>query len=706
MGALNIDKLNDLRKKVIEYLEEQLYWGRVIVKNEEQTKNWLILPFLSALGYDTQSTDVVPEVTADFSKKGEKVDYMLQVDNRPAALIECKKFGESLDKHVNQLYRYFQAKNVHIGILTNGVVYHFFTDSNRENVMDTKPYLELDITTDDLELLNDYTRDNILQAPIPSIVNKRKKQEQQKEQEISNYKHQISDYESQINELQDKLSKQKDESGVDEQMYNAMLVQHLIMKDKLESENKQLKEQAKPKKEKKIYGNTDLDKHKVPDDIARDMVALLPEEVFVPEAKFFDPFCRYGELLMDVKDRLMKSQHMIKAFPDEDDREDHIRDNQLYAFVIDEKGLKDVTRIIHRTSSPREPHVVCFGDEAVYKAAMKSDSKVFILEKLKELGQMKFDVVIGNPPYNNDIYLDFVEIGHNLASQYTVMVTPAKWQAKGGKKNEDFRKNIVPYMSKIVYYPVATDIFDIKEWDGITYYLVDKQLCVNKEIENKCIWQKLFNSTHYRPIGNHLNNAVVSILDKVRGAKGFSTLTVSYDSSFYLTASDVKELSVIDINEFNIPIIGGDSQGNMITVGYCSNRHPIKNAETIGMYKVIMHCMPGRNSTLVSDGTTYGNSAIKILEPNECCKNAYLVLFTSYDKNEVESFGSYLNTRFIRLLTYCGCVGSQAGCDEFWRFVPAPEAFDHIFTDQELYKKYGLTDDEIAIIESVIKERK
>ena len=164
MGSINIEKLTELRDKVVQYLRDQYYWKIEHINNEEQTKTWLIIPFLRALGYDDESTDVVPEVTADFSKKGEKVDYMLQVDNLPVALIECKKFGEPLDKHINQLYRYFQAKNVHIGILTNGIVYYFFTDSKRENVMDKKPYLEFDITTDDLELLNNYTRDNILQA--------------------------------------------------------------------------------------------------------------------------------------------------------------------------------------------------------------------------------------------------------------------------------------------------------------------------------------------------------------------------------------------------------------------------------------------------------------------------------------------------------------------------------------------------------------
>lgn len=92
---------------------------------------------------------------------------------------------------------------------------------------------------------------------------------------------------------------------------------------------------------------------------------------------------------------------------------------------------------------------------------------------------MKFDVVIGNPPYNKDIYLDFVTLGHTLASKYDCWITPAKWQAKGGQKNEDFRKNIVPYMSKIVYYPDCTDVFAIGDPGGISYLITDKN--ENKE---------------------------------------------------------------------------------------------------------------------------------------------------------------------------------------------------------------------------------
>lgn len=84
----------------------------------------------------------------------------------------------------------------------------------------------------------------------------------------------------------------------------------------------------------------------------------------------------------------------------------------------------------------------------------------------------------------------------------------------------------------------------------------------------------------------------------------------------------------------------------------------------------------------------------------------YPIRFSSDNINEVKSFISYVYSKFARFLVLIGVCSTEMGSDYCWRFVPEPEAFDHIFTDEELYKKYNLTDEEINIIESVIKERK
>ena len=84
----------------------------------------------------------------------------------------------------------------------------------------------------------------------------------------------------------------------------------------------------------------------------------------------------------------------------------------------------------------------------------------------EEFGRNMFDVVVGNPPYNNDIYLDFVTLAQAIQTQNVCMITPAKWQAKGGPKNEAFRRDIVPFMDKIIYYPYTNDIFNIQLQGG------------------------------------------------------------------------------------------------------------------------------------------------------------------------------------------------------------------------------------------------
>lgn len=122
------------------------------VLTEEATKNSFILPFISSLGYDVfDITEVNPEFTADSgTKKNEKVDYAIMNDGIPSIIIECKHWKDTLNTHYNQLFRYFSATVAKFAILTNGIVYKFYTDLVKENIMDDEPFLEFNI----LELNN------------------------------------------------------------------------------------------------------------------------------------------------------------------------------------------------------------------------------------------------------------------------------------------------------------------------------------------------------------------------------------------------------------------------------------------------------------------------------------------------------------------------------------------------------------------------
>lgn len=117
------------------------------LQTEEATKNALVLPFLQALGYDIFNPEEVhPEYTTDVgTKKGEKVDFAIQVNGKPVILIECKFVTDKLDKADSQLLRYYHVSAAKFGILTNGIDYKFFTDLVEPNKMDSKPFLHVNL---------------------------------------------------------------------------------------------------------------------------------------------------------------------------------------------------------------------------------------------------------------------------------------------------------------------------------------------------------------------------------------------------------------------------------------------------------------------------------------------------------------------------------------------------------------------------------
>jgi len=145
------------------------------IHTEEATKNALVMPFISALGYNVfNPSEVIPEFTADVAlaeKKGEKIDYAIKKDGKIIILIECKSSDTVLNNtHVAQLFRYFSVTESHLGILTNGIDYWFYSDLDNKNKMDERPFYEFSLLSFDDEKLNevkkycnqDFSIDNII----------------------------------------------------------------------------------------------------------------------------------------------------------------------------------------------------------------------------------------------------------------------------------------------------------------------------------------------------------------------------------------------------------------------------------------------------------------------------------------------------------------------------------------------------------------
>lgn len=134
-------------KDSIRQISERIESLKENLPTEEATKTALIMPFISALGYDVfNPLEVLPEMCCDIGiKKGEKIDYAIMKDGEPVILIECKHWQQDLNLHDNQLIRYFNVSNAKFGVLTNGIIYKFYTDLAEPNKMDTKPFLEVNM---------------------------------------------------------------------------------------------------------------------------------------------------------------------------------------------------------------------------------------------------------------------------------------------------------------------------------------------------------------------------------------------------------------------------------------------------------------------------------------------------------------------------------------------------------------------------------
>lgn len=326
---------------------------------------------------------------------------------------------------------------------------------------------------------------------------------------------------------------------------------------------------------------------------------------------------------------------------------------------------------------------------------------------------MKFDVVVGNPPYNNDIYLDFVQMGYQLSNKYTCMITPAKWQAKGGAKNEAFRENIVPNMSKIVYYPDCKDIFDIMLSGGVCYYLVDSSTYDKKHVEvhngenisTTDNWESSFIKLDLSERESKLLKKITSYPLLVNGKLFKPDVT-------YFWSKNLCELNSNDLG--NSGIYSVDTRGNRLEI----KKDKLKNISDVYKYKL------GCSSRTFE----HPNYTSYIIKPNEVMGRDCCVLNVGTIE-ECKYTDTFYRTKLVWWLIkkFFGDFHLSNDANIF-RFVPDPGSFNRIFEDKplpgytpneqgeytdkdgnvhcSLYVKYKLTPEEINIIESVIKERK
>ena len=238
--------------------------------------------------------------------------------------------------------------------------------------------------------------------------------------------------------------------------------------------------------------------------IAHEMVGAISNDVWTKDIKIIDIYCKSGVFLYEAYLKLMNSESVIADFPDKKDRHFHIIKNQLYGLCPDMQcqfiSMRTVFgRIVENSNII---HLKNYSD------VIRNSDREFLNEILKrEFKTMQFDIVITNPPYNRGMDLDFVDLGYKLSNKYTCMITPAKWQTAAddysgcASKNinyKQFREKYVPHMSHVCFYPDTSDVFGIAQVDGITWYIMDKNIHEKVRITNKCSMQKHFNSVAER----------------------------------------------------------------------------------------------------------------------------------------------------------------------------------------------------------------
>lgn len=322
-------------------------------------------------------------------------------------------------------------------------------------------------------------------------------------------------------------------------------------------------------------------------------------------------------------------------------------------------------------------------------------------------GDMQFDVIIGNPPYQlNDggygtsaapIYQLFVEKALDLNPRYAVFVTPSRWMA-GGKGLEKYRARMLSdkRMRTIVDYPKLYEGFPgVKIRGGISYFLWDREYTGPCEVQT--IWD---GKPAGPPVARYLDaydilvrrNEAVPILEKVR-AKKEPTLDarVSSQKPFGLrTFFHGKP----DFNRLRNPV---KLFGNQRITWVERSQIPT-NAPWIDKWKVLMTRVQGTSAAVE---TKFLSKPI-IAEPGTACTESYLVAGIFDTEVEAANYASYLRTRFARFLVSLR-KSTQDAPKHVYAFIPdLPLA--HAWTDIILYKRYGLTKDEIAFIESQVAE--
>lgn len=301
----------------------------------------------------------------------------------------------------------------------------------------------------------------------------------------------------------------------------------------------------------------------------------------------------------------------------------------------------------------------------------------------------------GNGASARPIYNEFVEQAKKLNPKYLTMIIPSRWFA-GGKGLDEFRKNMLEdrHISKMVDYVNAKDCFPgVSLGGGVNYFLWDKSYCGKCEFTNIHDNKKVTSARDLNEFSVFVRyNEAVSIIHKIINSGDSSLVDCISNRNPYGFPSSSRG------NENELEIKLYSSAG----FGYVNKNELTTGLSSVVNYKVIISKVTSEHAGEPDkSGKFKVISRAKILNPNGICTDSYLVAYNNPEKAAVKNFYTYLCTKFFRF-SLLQSVSSINLSKEKFCFVPIQD-FSKPWTDEELYAKYNLTDEEIEFIESMIK---
>ena len=474
-------------------------------------------------------------------------------------------------------------------------------------------------------------------------------------------------------------------------------------------------------------------------ELANRMLDLLPQELFCsPKTRFLDPCSKSGVFLREVVKRLLVG--LESQMPNLQEGIDHIMTKQVFGIACTDLTAEMSRRTLYCSKQANGEYSVstafrdgqgnllyercrhtwnaqgrceyCGASKGEY---LRTDSREtyaypFIHKSVKEIfhKDMQFDVIIGNPPYQMSdgggtgssampIYHKFVLQAQKLNPRFLCMIIPARWYS-GGKGLDEFRNTMLNdfRIKDLVDYEDSRECFpSVDIAGGVCYFLWNRDyygLCNVNTIRknNSTIVERKLNEfdTFIR------ENTSIQIIRKVLQRQEKMMDSVVFSRNPFGFASNASFSTIVKTGD--IPIM--TSKGYY----YVSKKSVTSNEQCIGKWKVVMSKASAEHAGQTDkDGRKKVISKVEVLPPNTICSESYLLISAFDDEHKAENLRGYVRTSFFRFLLSTILLTQNIAKDKF-QFVPLQD-FSHPWTDEMLYKKYGLTEDEIAFIESMIR---